>query len=50
MAQADEMCSHDEPLRSRLVAAASVSAIANFSDEAVGQIMGRALRELNDAR
>lgn len=45
-----EMCWHDEPLRLRLGAAARVSAIANFSDEAVGQIMGRVLRELNDAR
>ena len=46
--QAIERCWHDEPLRSRLGAAARVSAIANFSDEAVGQIMGRILRELND--
>ena len=44
------MCSHNERLRSRLVAAASFSAIANFSDKAVRQIMGRELRELNDAR
>ena len=48
--QAIEMCWHDEALRLRLGAAARVSAIANFSDEAVGQIMGRVLRELNDSR
>ncbi len=48
--QAIETCWQDGPLRSRIGAAARALAIAHFSDEAVGQIMGRVLRELDELR